>query len=163
MAQSHLAVKELHAQFLPACGVAREVPGTAEKVAVLMNHPFRGYLIARSPQCRQHPVLARAHTDDPLRTVRSEKPSQLGGKRAGIVRVVEFSVVNDPALLDLILPEMTHGGEEEGNSLLMGPDVPGLLGDLGHPDGVVGGIEALQSDTLRVELIAQDDYQVPNR
>jgi hypothetical protein len=35
-----------------------------------------------------------------------------------------------------------------------------LAGDLGHPHGVAGGVEAVEGGGIRVELVAEDEDKV---
>jgi hypothetical protein len=58
---------------------------------------------------------------------------------------------------------MPHRTQKDHNSLLGRPDMSRLLDDLCHPDHIGFKIEPVPSRRLRIELVAQNDDEIPNR
>ena len=56
------------------------------------------------------------------------------------------------------VPKVPHGGEEQGNSQLMAPDVRRLFFHFSHPDSIVPGIEVVESSGSMIKLIAENQY-----
>ena len=72
----------------------------------------------------------------------------------------EFAVNDLPALGAPGVAEVAHRGEENCGADLAAADLVGFVGDFGHPDGILGGIKAVEGRGVGVELVAEHEDEV---
>ena len=140
-------------------GEGGELFGRTEEVAI-------GAQLDRQIQRRQplaHPPVAGLQDDDALRPQLAGAPRQLVPQRAGVLRVVEPTVVRPPSGAALRLVEVAHGGEEEGETLLVLRNVGRFLASLDLQDSVALRLEAVEGGGLGVQLIAEDEDKLATR
>lgn len=159
MALAHFTVEELHPERFAFRCMPPEVFDRTEKVAVGEELDGNSQVVAGFQQGLANAMITRFDENDVLGSVLLEGAGELKGKAAGVLRGIEFGVVHCPALFGEVVAEVTHGGEEQGDALRVGPNVSGFLGDLGHPDPVLVRIGVSESGGVGIELVAKDENE----
>ncbi len=155
----HLPIEELHAEALAALGPAGETAARGDEAVVLADLHRQAGLRAPGLHHGADAPLARLGRDDALDRVAGQRPLQLAGEAAGVLRVIEADVIDrDPLGLQL-LGEVPHRREDEDDLLLVVGHVAGLVRHLDHQHHVAGGVEAIQRRDLARQLVAEDDAQ----
>ncbi len=159
----HLAVEELHPQLFSAPGEAFEVFMRGKEVAVLPDLEIDSRLLGRRLEVFAHSPLARLDDDELSRCKAPGGGLELERKAPTVFRVIELAVVDGNPFAFQGRSEVSHGRKEQDDAGLVGWDMAGLAGRLGHPDGILPGGETVEGGRAPVELIAQDEDQVPDR
>src|SRR5271166_559105 len=98
--------------------------------------------------------------DDALGLQLLEPTLKFLGKRTAIGGIVQLRVNGTVAFGALLLAEMTHGPEEEGDAFFVLRNVGGFLADLHLQDGVESSVEAIERGACRIELVAENENQI---
>ena len=106
-----------------------------------------------------HAPLARFHYADEARGVPFDRAGDLAGEAARISLIVQPHVIDRPSGIAQFLGEVPHGGEDQGDLLLVMLDVGRLVPDLHHQDdGIVLGPPADRGKIAR-QLVAKDGHE----
>jgi predicted dehydrogenase len=162
MTAAHLAIKVLHAQLLATGGVGAEFVKGTEKVAVRPELDRQAGLTSGGFQFLADPVFTGFDDDQTLRLELFDAPKQFQPKGLGVVAIVQAAVNDTAAGLCHALLVVAHGAQEKGDARFVGPDVSRFLGYFGHPNRVFTGLESVVNRRIVVELVAQDDDEIPH-
>jgi hypothetical protein len=80
---------------------------------------------------------------------------------AGGVGFVQLQVVQRNALGPERLRKVAHSTQENGNTLFGRPYVGGFFRHFRHPHHILRGIEVLEGGGLFIQLVAQNDDEIP--
>src|SRR5579863_219758 len=111
--------------------------------------------------CADSPV-AWLQDDDALGLQLPCMALQLSPEAAAVRLVVQRTVDNLAPLRTLLIPEMAHGGKEQGKPPPMLWNVTGFLFDLHLQDGIPRLVESVEGCGLIVELVTQYDDEMAN-
>ena len=152
---AHVAIEELHAQLRLARGPAAKTVVAADEAAILANldrqpRPFRkgGQMLG------QPPLAAFGHHHRFISAV-VQRPGQFAGDRAAVVRIVDAHIAHIDAPPLQPLGVIAYGGEDQGQLLLVMPDIGRLVANLGHQNRVDVRVQILQRRQVVRQLIAQ--------
>jgi hypothetical protein len=67
--------------------------------------------------------------------------------------------MNADVLLAEVVAKVSHGAEEEGQTLLVARDMCRFFGHLGHPDGIVP-LHIRQGARVTIQLVTQHQDQI---
>ena len=159
MALAHLAVEVLHAQLAPSLGVQGERLTAAQEVTVLAELDRHAGLRRSGGQGLAHAPLARLGQHDALGRPLAQRGEQGVGQRALVV----LQVGQRHAARAQRGRVVAHRAQEDGDALLSRPHVRGFLAGLAHPRQIAHRIEAVEGTGVFVQLVAEDDDQMPDR
>ena len=156
---AHFPVKILHAQLLAPVRVMPELLEGAEEMSVGAN--LQGEAEGSGCGCERlpHPVFAGLGDDQPFGGQKAGGAGEFAGERLGVTRLIERGVVDGEPARPQRVAVVAHGGEENRDARLGRGDVFGVLGDLGHPDRIAGGIEAVERGGIGIELVAENQNE----
>ena len=157
VALAQLAVEVFETERLAALGVRRELAHRAEEVPIVAYLQRQPGTLGDGPKRLQHAPVTRCAHHQPLRMQALDRAQQFIGERGAAGGVVEPRVVQRPTGTAKRLRKVPHGGQEHRDARLARPHLRRLFGDLGHPDGVMRRIEAIECGRFQIELIAQHD------
>jgi len=159
----HPAVEKLHPELLFAPGETVEILMGGQEVPVLTDLEVGPGLFRSGPDVLAHPPLARLDDDELARLEDPAGSPEFEREGAAVFRVFESAVVHSHPLGCQGLAEVAHGGEEKDDPGLVGRHIIGLACRLGHPDGILPRIEAVEGRRAPVELVTQNEHEVADR
>lgn len=163
MRAPELAIPELETELLPALRVGAELIDGREEVSVgadlERDHRSAGHLRQRLLD----PPVARFGHHELRWPLGSDGLCEFAGERSGVLRVVEGTVPYLASEGALRIPEVPHRTQKEGDARLGRPDMRRLLGDLRHPDRVLGRIEVIEDRGGGIELIPEHEDEMAER
>ena len=83
--------------------------------------------------------------------------AHFAGQRPDVGRIVKPDIVDPPAVGAQFLREVAHGGEDEGDLLLVVRHIGRLGRDFGHQHHIARAVTCLQGGQGGVELVAKDE------
>ena len=158
-ASAHAAIERLHAQRAAVPGPGREVGAWAEETVIIADLHGYGGIGAPILHHRPDPPFAGLGHDDAVGLMTRDGPHQLAGEGAGIAGRIEADVIDGDAFRLQLGREVAHGGEQEGDLLLVMPDVGRLRPDLDHQDHVVLRVEVREAGDAAGELVAEHEAE----
>ena len=156
---AHLAVEELHPQFLAVLRPVVELGLTADKAVVAQDFYFAGKLVRPLVHVLPHAPLACLDYADQPRAVPFDRPRNLAGEAPRIVRVAELRVIDAPARIAQFLGEMAHGGKDQRDLLLVVADIGRLVPHLHHQDDTIVLGAPAQAGKVAGQLVAEDGHK----
>jgi len=116
-------------------------------------------MIRPAVECAGKPPLTGFGDMNGIGLVPGHRAPDLVAQRTGVVGVLEWHMVDGPAVLAQFRREVAHGTEDQGDLLRVVGDVSGLVGDFSQQhDGIVG-LAGAQRGNARVELVAEDERE----
>ena len=163
MLAAELAIPELEPELLAALGMGAEPFDRREEVPV--GADLERDLRRSGCLCQRllDPPVARFGHDELHRSLCGDALHQLAGKGAGVLGVVEGTVPYSATEGPLRLPEVPHRAQKEDDARLGRPDMRRFLGDLGHPDRILGRIEVIEDRGGGIELIPEHEDEMAER
>ena len=160
---THLAIEELHPQLGLAGRPAAEAVVRADEAMIRANlHRDGGDACKGGQRLGQTPFAAFGDYNPAERLI-VEGAVQFAGDGVGVGRIVDADVAHRDTARLKPQGEAAHGGEDQGDLLLVVSDVGGLVVDLGHQDDVPRRIETLQSGQTVGQLVAQHQTKPGSR
>ena len=138
---SHLAIEELHAQLPLVLGPGLEPNPGADEPVIRSRLDSQANAFAPGPQPLGQPPFTALGHHDPLGPQLCDRPIQFAGYRPGITGLIDANVAHRHAPPLQPGRELPHGGEREGDLLLVMAHIGRLAHHLGHEDGVDARIE----------------------
>jgi hypothetical protein len=145
-----------------AGGPLAEFSDAAEEGAVRTDFEFDAGFLGGLFEFGFDAVIAGFDEDDFSGAELLEAFEKLFAEGVGVVEIVEATIDDALAFLRELLFEVAHGRQEEGDAGFVGPDVGGLFGDFGHPNGVFIAVKTVERGRVIVQLIAQNDNKIPH-
>ena len=155
----HLAVEELHPQFLAVLRPVVELGLGADEAVVAQDLDRAGELVRPLLHVLPHAPLTRLDHADQPRAVPFDRARDLAGEAARILQIAKFGVVDAPSRIAQFRGEMAHGGKDQRDLLLVVADIGRLVPHLHHQDdGIVLGAPA-QAGKVAGQLVAEDGHE----
>ena len=155
----HLAVEELHPEFLAVLRPVVEFGLAADEAVVAQDFYFAGELVRPLLHVLPHAPLACLDNADETRLVPFDRARDLAGEAAGIVRIAKFGVVDAPSRIAQFLGEMAHGGKDQRDLLLVVADIGRLVPHLHHQDDAIVLGAPAQAGKVAGQLVAEDGHK----
>ena len=106
----------------------------------------------------QPPLAAFGHGHG-VETPAVQRAGQFAGDGAGVVGIVDGDVSHRQPPGPQTLGVVSHGGEDQGDLLLVVADIGRLVAHLGHQKGVGGRVQPVQRAQIVRQLVAQHQSQ----
>ena len=133
----------------------------AEETAVGANLDRQARPLREGGQMLGQPPLAAFGHGHGVETAGVQRAGQFAGYGAGVVGIVDGDVSHRQPLGSQALGVVSHGGEDQGDLLLVVADIGRLVAHLGHQKGVGGRVQPVQRAQIVRQLVAQ--HQPQNR
>ena len=160
MFASEFAVEIFEPQAFASVSMCLEFANCAEEMVVIPNLQCHGMLFCSGAQLTQHTPITRRRHHQLAGLVLTNGSVKLACQAAGVAQIINVAVDDRPMFVAQALRKMPHGTQEQRGSLFGRGHMGGLLIDLGHPNGVLGGVKARQCRRLVVQLVTQHQHQI---
>jgi hypothetical protein len=122
--------------FLPSAHCSN-VASDAKKPIIFTHDDRAVERILPTAHHLHHPPFARLGHDKTVKRACLERTLDLASETAGVVGVIETNIPHRLAGILKLLREMPHGGEDEGELLLVMLHIGSFLGHLAHQDDII--------------------------
>ena len=152
----HLAIEELHPQFLAVVRPGIELGLRADEAVVAQDLDFTGELVRPLLHVLPHAPLACLDHADEARVVPFDRTCEFAGEAPRIVGIVELRVIDRPPRIAQFLREMAHSGENQRDLLLVVADIGRLVPHLHHEDDAIVLGAPAQAGKVAGQLVAEN-------